>query len=68
MANITHSIRPAPGGDGPFYVVSELDGSVTNVTLGLANLNAALDQCKTDAGPLVSGLTIKQVRIATLAE
>lgn len=50
MANLTSTIRPAPGADGPFYVVSEKNNVVTNVTLGLANLNAALDQAKTDQG------------------
>lgn len=50
MANLLSTIRPAPGGDGPYYVVSEKNGVVTNVTTGVASLNAALDQAKTDQG------------------
>jgi len=50
MARLLSTIRLVPGGDGPFYVVSERNGSVTNVTLGIATLAAGLDQAKTDQG------------------
>ena len=69
MARFVSTIRPAPGGDGPFYVVTEtLDGAggtVTNVTTGVANISAALDQAKADQGSLLGGLTFKRATIAT---
>ena len=53
------TIRPAPGGDGPFMVTSERNGSVTNATLGVATLLAAINQARDDqsadfVGPLSS--------------
>jgi hypothetical protein len=60
-------IRAAPGGDGPFFVVTEKEGVVTNVTLTLASLAAALDQAKTDQAAAISGLTWQQTSIGTTA-
>ncbi len=65
MARFLSTIRPAPGADGPFYVVTETDGAVTNVTIGVANISAALDQAKTDQGGLLGGLTVSRVAILT---
>lgn len=67
MSQLLSTIRPAPGADGPFYVVTEMDGTVSNVTVGIANLNAALDQCKTDQGALLGALTVRAVKIQTTA-
>lgn len=75
MASLTirHTIRPAPGGDGPFYTQTETivpgitGGTVTNVTLGIANIGAALDQCKTDGTALLAGATVSSIIITTTA-
>jgi len=68
MSVVVKSIlRSAPGGDGPYFVVTEKDGAVTNVTLSLPNLNAALDQAKSDQGAAISGLTWQQTSIQTVA-
>mgnify|MGYP001572882232 CR=1 FL=1 len=62
---ITSVIRPAPGADGPFYVVTEKDGAVTNVTTGLVDITTALDRVKTDQAAVLSGLTIDRITIST---
>lgn len=67
MSTIKSVIRPVAGGDGPFFVTTEKDGAVQNVTLTLANLNAALDQVKTDQSAGIGGLTVQQVTISTVA-
>lgn len=68
-------IRPAPGSDGPFYVVTETlpnGGSggvatVTNVTTGVANVGAALDQAKTDGAAILGSQTLDIINIVTTA-
>jgi hypothetical protein len=66
VANFLSTIRPATGGDGPFFVVTETGGSVSNVTLGLANLGAAMDQAKSDQNAILGGATVVSVRVDTL--
>jgi hypothetical protein len=70
MARFVSTIRPAPGADGPYYVVTESAGSgaVANVTTGVASLAAALDQAKSDQAALLAGLTVQRVVIGTEAE
>lgn len=65
MSQLLSTLRPAPGADGPFFVVTDKDGAVVNVTVGLANLNAALDQAKTDQGANLNGGTVNKVEIRT---
>lgn len=65
MSRLQSIIRPVPGGDGPFWVQSAKDGVDYNVTLTIANLSAALDQCKTDQGGVLGGEAVKQVTIVT---
>ena len=60
------TIRPAPGGDGPFYVVTEVDGGVTNVTTAVATLLAALNQARDDQASALQG-TVVSVVIETRA-
>jgi hypothetical protein len=48
MSTFLSTIRPAPGADGPFYVVSEQDGAVLNVTTGVATILLALNQGRDD--------------------
>lgn len=74
MPNLTiqHTIKPAPSTDGPFFVVTESQASgaelsVANVTLGLATISAALDQCKTDAAALLPTYTVNKIGIVTEA-
>lgn len=77
MAQWRSIIRPAPGGDGPFTCTTEsipangsINGgipSITNVTLGLANIGAALDQAKTDGAALLGSLTVQQIITITIA-
>lgn len=74
MAQWRSIIKPAPGGDGPYVVVTEnktgpqeQPWAVTNVTTGLANIGAALDQAKSDGAALLGGLTVQQVTTMTIA-
>jgi len=74
MAQWRSTIKPAPGADGPFVVTTEsLTGpaaqpwEITNVTLGVANIAAALDQAKSDGGALLGGLTVRQITTMTIA-
>lgn len=67
MATFKSTIRPAPGADGPFFVVTESGGVVSNVTLGIANVGGALDQCKTDQAALLGSLTHQKTEIITTA-
>jgi hypothetical protein len=67
MATLKSTIRPAPGGDGPFFVTSELNGAVSNVTLGVATLSAAINQARDDQGAVLGNLTVSQVVISTTA-
>lgn len=60
-------IRPAPSPDGPYYVVTENDGNVTNVTLGLASISAAIDQAKTDQIAVFAG-TLQNISISTVSK
>lgn len=67
MPQATHVIRPAPGADGPFFVVSE--GSTTtppvqNVTLGLT-FAAAMTQATTDGTAILAGATPIKTTIIT---
>lgn len=62
MANFTFrsTIRPASGGDGPFWVHTEnpvVDPTTTNVTLGITTIPLSFAQVTADIGPLLSGLT-----------
>ena len=65
MPVISSTIRPAPGADGPYFVVTEKDGAVSNVTTGSANINAALSQVTADQGAVLAGDTIVAVVIRT---
>jgi hypothetical protein len=65
MSKLQSIIRPVPGGDGPFWVQSKKDDVDFNVTLTIANLSTALDQCKTDQAGQLSGEIVKQVVIST---
>lgn len=74
MAQWRSIIKPAPGGDGPYCVVTEsMTGpsqqpwQVTNVTVGVANIGAALDQAKSDGAALLGGLTVQQITTMTIA-
>ena len=69
MPQLVSTIRPAPGGDGPFYVVTESDGVVANVSIGVASLNTSLDQAKTDQGSIINAgsFTVSRVIITTSA-
>lgn len=70
MPILRSTIRPAPGGDGPFFVVTENDGTVANVTLGLATITAALNQARDDQGTIISGggLIYKGTQLTTQAD
>ena len=48
MSTFVSTIRPVPGIAGPFYVVSEQDGSVIKVTTAVPSLVAALNQARDD--------------------
>lgn len=62
-------IRKAPSPDGPYWVqtrdASAADGADANITLGLANVSAALDQAKSDQAALLSGSTVVQSTISS---
>lgn len=65
MARVISTIRPAPGADGPFFVVTETEGAVTNVTAGVASLAAGLNQARDDQAAVLAGLSVSKVTIAT---
>ena len=60
------TIRPAPGGDGPFFVTTEADGVVTNVTTGVATLLASPNQARDDQAAALQG-TVISITIETRA-
>ena len=63
------TIKPASGADGPFYVVTEVDGSAVpngNVTVGVATVLAALNQARDDQAAALQG-TVVSVTIETRA-
>ena len=68
MARLVSTIRPAPGADGPFFVVTENDGVVANVTTGVASINAALNQSRDDQGAIISANSLSFVRAALSTE
>lgn len=70
MAQILSTIRPAPGADGPFYVVTESNNAVTNVTTGVATITAALNQARDDQGSVIQagGLAFRKTSILTVAD
>lgn len=54
------TIRPASGGDGPFWVFTEnpqADPVTNNVTLGITTIPLAFSQVTADIGALLSGQT-----------
>lgn len=71
MSSLTSTIRPAPSGagGGPFYSVTEQDGSVTKVTTGLSTIANAINQATGDQVALVTGqgLTVSRIQIFTIA-
>jgi hypothetical protein len=67
MATIRSVIRPAPGSDGPYFVTTEVNGAVSNVTTGVSTLAAAVNQARDDHAAALSGLTVSQVTISTQA-
>jgi len=60
-------IKPVTGVNGPFYVITEKDGDVINITLSLNNLSLALDKVKSDHVTALSGAIIKSVHVVTTA-
>jgi hypothetical protein len=67
MSQVISTIRPAPGGDGPFFVVTEKDGVVTNLTPAVTTLALAVNQARDDQGTALTGLTVEIVRVITSA-
>lgn len=65
MAQLLSVIRPVPGADGPFYVVTDANNSTVNVTTGVLTLGAALDVAKSDQGANLGGGTVARVEIKT---
>lgn len=70
MLQIKSVIRPAPGADGPYFTVTESGGSVTNVTTGIATINAALNQARDDHSAVIAagGLAFKTTSLITQAD
>ena len=65
-SEIVTEIKPAPGGDGPYYVKTEKDTVVTNVTTGILTIALAIDQMKADQGAALTGLTFKEAEVRTI--
>lgn len=69
---IVSTIRKAPSPDGPYWVQSRdttaTDGADSNITLGLANVSAALDQAKSDQAALLSGGSVVQSVISSIVD
>ena len=63
------TIRPAPGSDGPFFVTTEQDQVVFNVTTGVQTLLAALNQARDDQSGIVqaAGGSVVSITISTRA-
>jgi hypothetical protein len=63
------TIRPAPGADGPFFVTTEQDQVVFNVTTGVQTLLAALNQARDDQSTAIqaASATVLSVTISTRA-
>lgn len=65
LANILSTIRPAPLPDGPFFVVTESAGSVTNVTTAVPSIANALTQVYNDHAAVLGVNSPSIVRIDT---
>jgi hypothetical protein len=61
------TIRAATGADGPFFVVTEMEGVVKNVTTGVATISAALNQARDDQGAVLVG-SVYSVTISTVTD
>ncbi len=65
MSKTVSETKPAPPtAGGPYFVVTKVDNAVQRVTLGLANVPAALTQMKTDQQDFVPG-TVDSIRVET---
>lgn len=70
MAQVASVIRPASGATGPFCVVTDVDGTVANITKGLTTLALSINQARDDQGTAVNQLggVFRAMRISTIVE